>query len=107
VHYCDHCEQYHRRESRYLNGVCMHVCDNCMSHYTLCDECGRYERVDCLTNVGNRNVCRRCMRDNYTTCDHCGQVIRINKALYTGGFYNRRTFCRDCYVARRGEHFEF
>ncbi len=101
VNYCDHCDEYHRRGSQYLNGVCMHVCDDCMSHYALCDECGRYELVDRITSVGNRKVCRRCIRDNYTTCDHCGQVIRRTAAYTRGGFYYRETFCGDCYITRR------
>jgi formylmethanofuran dehydrogenase subunit E len=90
-----------------LRGVCIDVCDNCISEYVLCHECGRYERKDRLTSIGDRNVCRSCIRDNYTTCERCGQVIRRTESYHAGTFYCRRTFCRDCYVSRRSESYDF
>lgn len=57
--YCEHCSDWHRNvESNFVhvNGEETDICDNCLSDYSKCDECGEY-----FDEVNENNYCENCI----------------------------------------------
>jgi hypothetical protein len=95
VHYCDHCDDYHRNEEYYVSGYGW-VCEDCAQEYfTYCECCGHYVRehdsyyIDCE----DRYVCEDCVNEFYTRCDSCGEYFPNGDIHY----HNDEAFCEDCY----------
>lgn len=75
------------------------VCDDCINtHYTYCEECGRWHHHERMGVIDGRNICVSCRDEYYEQCEECGEWYRNNDMYYvhtgsrTGGYV-----CQNCY----------
>lgn len=97
--YCEHCGEYHRGESTYIEGY-GYVCDYCRNNYFYyCECCGEYVREDYAywVECENRYVCDDCLDRYYSYCEDCGNYFPSDEM---NEYDDYLTLCNDCYEER-------
>ena len=79
-HWCSMCEEWHRQEETYVNGI-GYVCESCLdNNCRYCDECGRWFDEEDVRYVQSNelNVCDECYDRYYNTCADCGEEYHVD-----------------------------
>ena len=100
VEYCEHCNEYHRDESTWIESQGIYVCESCLHNdYVYCEICEEYVRDWDSTFIESedRYVCDNCLHQHYVECDDCGEYVQI----YDSYEYGDRTLCENCYDDRK------
>jgi formylmethanofuran dehydrogenase subunit E len=104
VHYCDHCNEYHRESERYVSGYGW-VCENCLDNYFhYCESCSEYVTEENLVWIDceDRYVCEDCCNRYYSYCEDCGNYFPYDE-IYV---QDDHQLCEDCYNDRMGNEEE-
>lgn len=94
VEWCNSCDEYHRRETYYIEGY-GNVCEYCFNEYAqACDNCGDYYWRDDMHYVESEeeDVCSHCYREYYRPCDICGTVVHQSNLTEVDGV----EYCENC-----------
>lgn len=95
VRYCYHCEEYHRDEEHWIEGIGEYVCDYCAresGEYFFCEDCERWFSVNDGQYIDDEYICESCYENRYTTCDECGCIVARSEVTYIDG----NDYCEDC-----------
>ena len=99
VSYCEHCCEYHRGDSTWIESERIYVCEHCLDNcYTYCDCCEEYVRNRRIVWVEaeEENVCYDCLDEHYSVCDVCGARVNNRHINYENSMY----ICDDCLEER-------
>lgn len=80
------------------DGYEIEVCEECLSDYTCCDDCGDYYPNEDMIPVGDYHyVCQRCFDQDYGVCDYCSEAYLYDD-MYTAvdSNGNEITICESC-----------
>lgn len=72
-----------------------YVCEDCLSDYTQCENCGDYfsSAHMCTDDSDNIQLCYSC-RDSYTRCEHCDALVPNDEIREWDDEY----LCESCYA---------
>jgi hypothetical protein len=98
-HYCDMCNNWHREEETYVEGVGW-VCQTCLDDSCrYCEECEHWYRDDDTRYVeaNDITVCDNCYDRYYNVCNDCHEIFR-DEDLIT--LEDGTVLCPDCAAER-------
>ena len=90
--YCEDCNNHYSNENfTWIEGMNKYVCDECLTEYYRCDDCGEWFTDTYSVDNGEKYVCGDCL-DKYTQCDECGE--HYEDTIYIDEL--SQTLCEDC-----------
>jgi hypothetical protein len=96
VSYCDHCEEYHRGDSTYIESTNASVCEYCRdNYYSYCDICHSYSPNENVRYIDEEGicVCDDCFEEEIAMCEHCEREFLVEHLETTK---DGITLCSDC-----------
>ena len=95
---CRDCGEEATNTIKLYTGDTVYVCDDCLSEYIQCDDCGDYFNNDdnYLINKDGDYICPYCA-DHYVCCEHCDEYVHedyIHTVIKRNG--SEEFWCESC-----------
>lgn len=101
---CESCgDMTHHDDMYYIESESAHICQFCYNReYSRCDDCRESFEDSKVTELGGKNYCSGCLRDNSEQCAYCGELSAIGHS--TTPDCGEESYCsRDCMTDHHDE----